>query len=285
MKEYRIEFPTQFIQIARYVNVTIINPAALPPPMDIFSIIKLFYWCRLDTTNDEGQLCARRHWMRNAGELIVEAARQDGFSHETVARHIELSMAEFQRPLTPQEREEILRSGGELSRYRKMLGARLGIRPFPPQASSATDGATRISESGTTVPTSEGQARPLTGTYQQAAAIIDAEPGLAGKQIADRLQITDAHFRRSIVPKLKDRGYYNDDGYRPPVVWGEKRAHTTPNTNGESPAKILPSQSRERSIFDDHRNGIPCNCRKSPDVGRSGPHGGQIARCRVSLDQ
>jgi len=59
--------------------------------------------------------------------------------------------------------------------------------------------------------------RPLVGTLADAAAIITDEPGLPGKTIAARLGITGEHFRRSIVPELKQHGFYNKDGYRPPA--------------------------------------------------------------------
>jgi len=54
-------------------------------------------------------------------------------------------------------------------------------------------------------------------TVEAADRFIRDNPGAFGSQIAGEIGVSDDHFRRKIVPALKERGFYNPGrGYYPP---------------------------------------------------------------------
>ena len=53
-------------------------------------------------------------------------------------------------------------------------------------------------------------------TIKAAAKYIRENPGQKGAVVANAISVTTEHFYSRIVPKLKENGFYSDDGYRPP---------------------------------------------------------------------
>ena len=63
-----------------------------------------------------------------------------------------------------------------------------------------------------------GQTLELNETDKAAADYIRKNPGHKGIEVAVAAGVSPEHFRRSIVPKLRAHGFYNDNGYHPPIA-------------------------------------------------------------------
>jgi hypothetical protein len=79
-----------------------------------------------------------------------------------------------------------------------------------PSGPSAPPGHCTGRETRATPKSSATNATRPESTVDAAAAYIDANPGAPGKAVSAAVGVSHEHYRRSIVPRLKARGY---------VVW------------------------------------------------------------------